>query len=165
MVTRIKTDFKTSACYSWRLPFEPKLSNSREEEKLSGFKRLCLTGHVLEFSTTSPQKELSKLRKHLNGYKRKLWDWIMLRTKRPYQERLIIGGLVLESALKTVEEMSRPEMQSHLTSPVNLPPAPCLCLLLIPSLSSLIKGGHWQSFHLKYLNILNSLWPKQNSLF
>lgn len=122
MVTRIKTGFKTSACYSWILPFKVKLSNSWEEEKLSGFTWLCLTNHVLEFSTTSTQKELSQLRKHLNDYKRKLWHWIMLRTKRPYQERLITGGLVLESVLKRVEEMSGPEMQSRLTSPVNLPP-------------------------------------------
>ena len=184
MVTRMKTGFKTSACYSWTLPSKCKLSNSWEEEKLSGLKRLCLTDHVLEFSTTSTQrrqwhpmpvflpgesqgrgslvgcrlwgrtesdtmkqlsssssstqKELSQLRKHLNGYKRKLWDWIMLRTKQPYQERLITGGLVLVSSQEGWRnEWTWDAEPSHIPSQS---PSP-LCLLLIPSLSSLIKRG------------------------
>jgi len=33
----------------------------------------------------------------------------------------ITGGLVLMSVLKRVEELRGAEMQSHLTSPVNLP--------------------------------------------
>ena len=133
MVTRIKPGFKTSARYSWILPFKVKLSNSWEEEELPGFKRLCLTDHVLEFSTTSSQKELSQLRKHLNDYKRKLWDWIMLRTKRPYQERLITGGTC---SRVSSQEGWRNERNWD-TEPSHIPSKPLssLCLLLIPSLS------------------------------
>ena len=85
--------------------------------------RVCLINHILEFSAeTSTQKEFSKymLSKLMIDCKMKLQDGITLRTKWPYQEKLITGGLVLKSVLKRVQELRGAEMQSHLTSPVNL---------------------------------------------
>lgn len=100
------------------------MNNTVEKrKKLSGFKSLCLINHILEFGAeTSTQKEFSKymLSKRMIDCKMKLQDGITLRTKWPYQEKLITGGLVLKSVLKRVQELRGAEMQSHLTSPVNL---------------------------------------------
>ena len=137
----LKSSFKTSSCYTWILSLDQD-EFSWEEEKLSEFKRLCLTDHVLEFSTeTSTQKELSKhmLSKHVTDYKMKLWGSIRWRTNWPYQERLLTGETCsrVSSQEGWRNEWTWDAEPSHIPSQ---PPSP-LCLLLIPSLSSLIKRG------------------------
>lgn len=138
MVMRIKTGFKTRACYTWIVSFKLKMNNTveKKEEKLSEFKRLCLTDRVLEFSTeTSTQKEFSKhmLSKHVTDYKMKLWGSIRWRTNLPYQERLITGGTC--SRVGSQEGWRNERNWDTEPSPIPSKPLSPLCLILIPSLS------------------------------